>query len=155
MCSKSVCWERYLAIKRRKWQNEETCLLRSFTICTSHQISLGRWNQERGHGHSMQHVWGRKLHARFWSENLKKTDQFEALSVHVRVKIKMDLQEIRCKGVNWINLAQNRNKWWAVVNRVKYLPLPLPQPAWNCLTGWQTASPEGPDSTESVSPSVT
>jgi hypothetical protein len=29
--------------------------------------------------------------------------------------IKMDLQEIRWKGVDWIDLAQDRDRWWAVV----------------------------------------
>jgi hypothetical protein len=27
----------------------------------------------------------------------------------------MDLQEIRWKGVDWIDLAQDRDRWWAVV----------------------------------------
>jgi len=31
--------------------------------------------------------------------------------------IKMDLREIGWGGVDWIHLAQDRDKWWAVVNR--------------------------------------
>ena len=30
----------------------------------------------------------------------------------------MDLQEIEWEGVDWIHLAQNRDKRWAVVNMV-------------------------------------
>jgi hypothetical protein len=30
--------------------------------------------------------------------------------------IKMDLREIDCGGVEWIHLAQDRDRWWAVVN---------------------------------------
>jgi hypothetical protein len=30
---------------------------------------------------------------------------------------KMDLQEVGCGGMDWINLAQNNNKWWALVKR--------------------------------------
>jgi hypothetical protein len=32
--------------------------------------------------------------------------------------IKMNLTEIGCGGMNWINLAQDRDKWTAVVNTV-------------------------------------
>jgi hypothetical protein len=32
--------------------------------------------------------------------------------------IKMDLREIGCRGVEWIHLAQDRDRWRAVVNAV-------------------------------------
>lgn len=33
----------------------------------------------------------------------------------------MDLQEMGCKGMDWIELAQNRERQWALVNAVMYL----------------------------------
>jgi hypothetical protein len=38
--------------------------------------------------------------------------------------IKMDLLEIGWGGVDWIGLAQDRDKWRALVNAVMYLRAP-------------------------------
>jgi len=32
--------------------------------------------------------------------------------------IKMELQEMGCRGMNWIELAQDRNRWRTLVNAV-------------------------------------
>jgi hypothetical protein len=39
--------------------------------------------------------------------------------------IKMDLRGIGIDGANWICLAQDRVQWWAFVNTVKNLRVPL------------------------------
>jgi hypothetical protein len=39
--------------------------------------------------------------------------------------IKVDLQELRCRAMNWIDLAEDRDRWRALVNAVMNLRISL------------------------------
>ena len=38
--------------------------------------------------------------------------------------IKMDLQVVGCGGVDWIELAQDSDRWWTLVNMVMNFRVP-------------------------------
>ena len=38
--------------------------------------------------------------------------------------IKMDLQEVGCRGMDWIELVRDGGRWWALVNAVMNLRVP-------------------------------
>jgi hypothetical protein len=51
--------------------------------------------------------WGQPEGKRGWEDN-----------------IKMDLQKLGCGGMDWIELAQDRDRWRALVNAVMNLRVP-------------------------------
>ena len=50
--------------------------------------------------------------------------------------IKMDVHEVGCEGMDWIEFAQNRDRWRALVNAV--MNLRVPYNAGNFLTSSKT-----------------
>jgi hypothetical protein len=54
----------------------------------------------------------------FWWGNLREIDRLGDLGVDGRIIFKMDLQEVGCRGKDCIELAQDRDRWRALVNVV-------------------------------------
>jgi hypothetical protein len=73
----------------------------------------------------MQHEWERRETCKhYWWESQK--ERCLGRSRHRWVdNIKMDLGEIKSGGVDWIGLAQDMDKWRALVNAVINLLVPL------------------------------
>jgi hypothetical protein len=61
----------------------------------------------------------------YWWESQKERDHWEDQDVHHRVdNIKMDLRAIGWGGLDWIDMAQDRDQWRALVNTVLNLQVP-------------------------------
>jgi hypothetical protein len=60
----------------------------------------------------------------YWSENQRGKRQLRRPRQRWVDNIKMDLEEIGWGGVDWIGLAQDRDKWRALVNTVLNLRVP-------------------------------
>jgi hypothetical protein len=62
-------------------------------------------------------VWGRiKVYTVFWCGNLR-----ERPRRRWEDNIKMDLKEVGCEDLDWFDLAQNRDRWRALVKPVMNL----------------------------------
>jgi hypothetical protein len=48
-------------------------------------------------------------------------DHLGGLIIDGRIIIKINLQEVGCESVKWINLTQDRGHWWALANMVMNL----------------------------------
>jgi hypothetical protein len=72
------------------------------------------------------------MHIGYWWESQKVRDHWEDLD-----NIKMDLREIGCNGMDWIDLAQDRDQWRALVNTVMNLRVPYNAENFLRLHNWQ------------------
>jgi hypothetical protein len=54
----------------------------------------------------------------FWWESLKERDHLKDLGIDGRMGVRMDLREIGWGVVEWIHIAQGRDRWQAAVNVV-------------------------------------
>jgi len=61
---------------------------------------------------------------RVWWGNLRERYDLEDPGVDGGDNIMMDLQEVGCEGMDWIDLAQDRDRWRARVSAVMKLRVP-------------------------------
>ena len=54
----------------------------------------------------------------FWWENLRERDHLGDPRRRWDDNIKMNLQEMGCDGMDWIELSQDRDRWRALVNEI-------------------------------------
>jgi hypothetical protein len=64
------------------------------------------------------------VHTGFWWGNLRERDHFGRLRCRWEDKIEMDFHEVGCGVMDWIELAQDRDRWRALVNAVINLRVP-------------------------------
>jgi len=57
----------------------------------------------------------------FWWGSLSKRDHLEDPDVDGKIILRIYLQEVGCEGMDWIDVAQDRNRWWALLNMVMNL----------------------------------
>jgi hypothetical protein len=91
--------------------------MRNFIICTHPQISLGKSSQGERCGRGMWHAWERREKARPPGRPRRRWEY----------GIRMDLRETGWGGVDWIRLAQDRDRWRAVVSAVMNLRVLAPR----------------------------
>jgi hypothetical protein len=85
--------------------------VRNFIICTHPQISLGSSSQGECGGQGMWHAWERREnYTEFWWESQKERDRSGESRCRWEDGIRMGFREIGLGGVDWIRLAQDRDR---------------------------------------------
>ena len=67
---------------------------------------------------------GRSAYTGFWWGNLREIDHFGYPGVDGRIILQIDLQEVGGAGMDWIEVAHDRDRWRAPVNAVMNLRVP-------------------------------
>ena len=64
-----------------------------------------------------------EAYTRFWWETLRERDYLRT-SRRREDNIKIDLHEVGCECMDWIELTQDKDRWLAIVNAVMSLRVP-------------------------------
>jgi len=102
----------------RKLHNEELHDLYS----SPNTVRVIRWRRMRwGHVARMER---KEVYIGFWWGNLKAKRPLKRPRHRWQDNIKMDLQEVGCGGMDWIELVQDMDRWQILVNAVMNLRVP-------------------------------
>jgi hypothetical protein len=69
-------------------------------------------------------VCGRESCTVFWWRNLREGDHLGDPGIDGRVILRWIIQELGYGGKDWMNVAQGRDRWWALMNVVMNLQVP-------------------------------
>jgi len=72
------------------------------------------------------------MHAGFWWGNLRESDYLEDTGVDEKIILRWIFRKWDGRSMDWIDLAEDRDRWRALVNAV--MNLWVPQNAGNVLT---------------------
>ena len=73
----------------------------------------------------MWHVWRKgELCIRFWWGNLRERVHLGDPGVDVRIILRWNFRKWDVGDIDWIELAQDRDRWWALLNAVMDLRFP-------------------------------
>jgi hypothetical protein len=64
------------------------------------------------------------MNTEFWLLNLKRRDHSKDLDVDRKKILEFILGKLGCEGVNWFNLAQDRDQWRVLLNTVMNFVVP-------------------------------
>jgi len=120
----------------RRLHNEELNDL----YCSPNIVWAIKWRRMRWAGHVARMGEERGCIGSWWG-NWREGDNRGDLSVDGMDNIRMDLQEVGCGYMDWIGLAQDRDRWRTLLSAVMNLLVPLN--VGNFLTSCKTASQEG------------
>jgi hypothetical protein len=105
--------------KWRKLHNEDLHDLSS----SPNTVRVIRWRRKRWWGY-VARMERREMYTGFWWGNLRAKGPLGRPRLRLEDNIKMDIQEVACGGMDWIDLVQDRDRWRALVNAVINLRVP-------------------------------